>query len=248
MRKIIPIAVLMGIVVGVPALSQGVKTTESIYSTIFSLKNSIEIKNKIIKEKQKEYQKITRKREDITRSLAKNYMELNSILTSEDTEEYSKDIAGLEEDTNRMLRRLKRLADRAKMLREQIEDKQKAISHLKTKISELKKNLPDSKNNITGNWDVVLFPNQIKGEMKLVQRGTIVEGEYELEGGWQGSLQGHIANGKVVLERIDSELGKVGTLVGTLSDDGNSIKGNWENYELSRSPTRGSWTATRITE
>lgn len=246
MKKIVILTIALGIVLSLPGLGQQVKTTKSTYSAIFSLKNSIEIKNKIIEEKQKEYLNLTRKRENISRDLSELYMELNNIYANREPEEYSEDIKELEERTNKLRNRLNRLTERARMLGDQVEDAKKAVAHMKTKIEELKANLPDSENNITGNWDIVMFPNQIKGEIRLIQRGTIVEGEYELEGGWSGSLQGHIANNRVVLERIDSELGKVGTLVGTLSDNGNSIKGNWENYELSRSPTRGSWTATRV--
>ena len=76
--------------------------------------------------------------------------------------------------------------------------------------------------------------------------GAVINGTYELEGGWTGSLQGTLVNRKIFLVRIDSKLGKSMELEGYLSSDGERSRGSWLNYELAGSEgATGQWTAER---
>lgn len=99
---------------------------------------------------------------------------------------------------------------------------------------------------LNGTWDLALLPLEQRGSCVLQQNGTLVSGTYQLEGGWNGSLQGTLVNRKVFLVRIDSKLGKSMELEGYLSSDGKVIRGNWLNYELAgQEGGTGHWSATR---
>jgi hypothetical protein len=102
---------------------------------------------------------------------------------------------------------------------------------------------------LSGTWEIVLMPAGQRGTAALQQAGALVSGTYELEGGWNGSLQGTLVNRKVFLVRIDSKLGKSMELEGYLSSDGKRIRGSWLNYELAGGEgATGQWTAQRQTE
>ncbi len=58
--------------------------------------------------------------------------------------------------------------------------------------------------------------------------GTIVSGEYTLEGGFSGSLRGTLVNDRLRLERVDSRLGFSAIFYGRVARDGSSIAGTWE--------------------
>jgi hypothetical protein len=90
------------------------------------------------------------------------------------------------------------------------------------------------------------MPGVNHGVFTLKQTGTIVQGQYLLDGGWRGSLQGTFIDGKIYLQRIDSKLGRSSELDGYLSSDGTSIRGTWRNYNMTDgAASSGSWTASR---
>jgi hypothetical protein len=99
---------------------------------------------------------------------------------------------------------------------------------------------------LSGTWNLTLMPLEQRGSAILRQEGTLVNGTYQLEGGWSGSLQGTLVNLKVLLHRIDSRLGKSMELEGYLSSDGRVIRGTWLNYELAGGAgATGQWIAER---
>ena len=99
---------------------------------------------------------------------------------------------------------------------------------------------------LSGSWDLVLMPSGQRGSAALQQTGAVVNGTYQLEGGWTGSLQGTLVKRKVFLVRIDSKLGKSMEFEGFLSSDGKRIRGSWLNYELAGGDgATGQWTAQR---
>src|SRR5262249_15343499 len=99
---------------------------------------------------------------------------------------------------------------------------------------------------ISGTWDITYLPANDKAIFTLRQSTAIVEGEYQQEGGYRGSLQGTLINGKLVLHRIDSKLGAVSDLEGQVSSDQKSIKGTWMSRVIGDgTPTNGSWTGKR---
>jgi hypothetical protein len=113
-------------------------------------------------------------------------------------------------------------------------------------MGRLRRTLPSDNESLTGSWDVSYLPSGDKGAFTLRQSGTLLAGEYALEGGWRGSLQGTIVNGKVLLHRIDSKLGHSQDLEGTLSPEGRTIRGTWQNFILSGGqPATGNWVAQK---
>jgi hypothetical protein len=97
---------------------------------------------------------------------------------------------------------------------------------------------------LSGRWRLRVDPGSQEGEMRLTLDGTLVVGQYRLEGGFSGSLRGTLVGSRLRLERIDSRLGYVSIFYGRLGDDGR-ISGTWEASEPTASPTSGSWAAQR---
>jgi hypothetical protein len=90
------------------------------------------------------------------------------------------------------------------------------------------------------------MPSGQRGNFQLNQSGTLVTGTYRLDGGWDGSVQGTLVKRKVYLVRIDSQLGRSMELEGTLSGDGEQIRGSWLRYELAGTEGgSGQWSARK---
>lgn len=103
---------------------------------------------------------------------------------------------------------------------------------------------------LNGTWRLVMESGQ-EGLVYLQQQGTLVSGTYALSGGFTGSLRGTFVSGKVRLERIDSQIGFAAIFYGRLVDRGQNptLQGNWEATQLASGlPSRGSWTARKVTE
>jgi hypothetical protein len=103
---------------------------------------------------------------------------------------------------------------------------------------------------LNGTWRLVVEPGQ-DGFAYLQQQGTLVAGTYALSGGFTGSFRGTFVAGKVRLERIDSQIGFAAILYGRLVGRGEALRlqGNWEATQLASGlPSRGSWTATRVSD
>jgi len=103
---------------------------------------------------------------------------------------------------------------------------------------------------LNGTWRLVVEPGQ-DGFAYLQQQGTLIAGTYALSGGFTGSFRGTFVSGKVRLERIDSQIGFAAIFYGRLVGRGENLRlqGNWEATQLASGlPSRGSWTATRVSE
>jgi hypothetical protein len=127
-----------------------------------------------------------------------------------------------------------------------IEEIQQRVAGLERKEGSLRDSLPKARETLSGSWRVLYMPGVNRGIFVLKQTGTILQGQYQLDGGWKGSLQGTMIDGKIYMQRIDSKLGRSSELEGYLSPDGGSIRGTWRNYNLTDGATAsGSWTASR---
>jgi len=134
-------------------------------------------------------------------------------------------------------------------IRAEIKDAHMRIDLLGERIGRLRKTLPSDNESLTGVWDISYLPSGDKGVYSLRQSGTLLVGEYTLEGGWKGSLQGTFVDGKVLLHRIDSKLGRSSDLEGSLAPDGRTIRGTWQNFILSGGqPSAGQWVARKRQE
>jgi hypothetical protein len=83
----------------------------------------------------------------------------------------------------------------------------------------------------------------------MTLEGTLVSGDFTLEGGYSGSLRGTLIGDRLRIERVDSRLGFSTVYFGRVARDGNSIAGTWESTALGGgAPGSGRWRAVREAE
>ena len=100
---------------------------------------------------------------------------------------------------------------------------------------------------ITGNWSIDFGEDDGKGNVIFRSSATRIGGTYTLDSGRRGTLGGSLIGTRVELELIDSLDGADRKLIGTLSDDGNQLRGSWQTHELaSGRRTQGGWIAQRL--
>ncbi len=138
--------------------------------------------------------------------------------------------------------------DAERLLLERILERERRIGALERRLAELRSR--DERHvvgEVTGTWSLTLMPIDQRGRCRLTQDGTLVRGTYELDGGFSGSLQGTFVNRTLVLQRIDSRLGKSMELRGALAPDAQRMRGTWLNFELAGSVGgSGHWVAERL--
>jgi hypothetical protein len=136
------------------------------------------------------------------------------------------------------------LLDRRHLLAERVVDRRRRVSMLE---GETQAKRPGDL--LNGRWAVLLHPGDQRGVFRLSLQGTIVSGEYTLEGGASGSLRGTLVNERVRLERVDSKLGFNAVFYGRLSADGKEISGTWEATTFGTGEAgAGTWKAAREEE
>lgn len=122
-------------------------------------------------------------------------------------------------------------------------EEQKAI---KDQIDEVRNLVSLKEQILDGKWIILLMPSEQKGELYLTQNGTLVDGEYKLDNGQTGNVQGVFVKGHLVLERIDSQYGRMGKFEAQLMKDQVSLKGTWYSYDIqSGEPLTGSLVMSR---
>jgi len=136
------------------------------------------------------------------------------------------------------------LLDRRRLIADRVVERRRTIAALESDLSGRR-----SVDALTGRWSVLLDPGEQKGTLRLNLDGTIVSGEYTLEGGFSGSLRGTLVNDRLKLERVDSTLGFSAIYYGRLSRDSSTISGTWESTDVSGgAPSSGRWRAVREEE
>lgn len=103
---------------------------------------------------------------------------------------------------------------------------------IKEQIDEIQRFSASKEQVLDGKWLVTLMPSEQKGEIFLTQNGTLVDGEYKFDNGQTGNVQGVFVKGHLVLERIDSQHGRMGKFEGQLMKDQRYIKGSWYSYDI----------------
>ncbi|MCM3878022.1 MAG: hypothetical protein NEA02_16600 [Thermoanaerobaculia bacterium] len=101
---------------------------------------------------------------------------------------------------------------------------------------------------LTGRWEVFVNPGGRRGIYRLSLDGTILSGDYVLDGGFRGSLRGTFVGDRVVLERIDSERGADAKFFGRLMmTPTRRLAGTWEGTQIApvppSGPVAGTWAA-----
>jgi hypothetical protein len=157
---------------------------------------------------------------------------------------------GASEELERQLREaeaaIEVLGQEGRTLRMRIQDRRRRLAALAERADDLIALLPADAESLTGVWDVRFVPTDEHGVFSLYQTGTLLNGEYVLGGGWHGSLQGTVVDGKVFLERIDAVKGHFADLRGQVNTDGDTIRGTWLERDMTDNrPVEGSWIADK---
>lgn len=238
--------VLLSLAPGLGA--QDMKRPEEQLAAIYSLKVQLEIEQRRLDDALQRHSEQARGREEARSRLQRLYGDLDAMI--EGRAEGDADlIKAREGDIQKVEQELAALTEETRRARETIRDAHARIDLLGERIGRLRRTLPSDTESLTGAWDVSYLPSGDKGVFMLRQSGTLLVGEYTLEGGWRGSLQGTFVDGKVLLHRIDSKLGRSSDLEGSLAPDGRTLRGSWQSYILSGGqPTTGSWIARKRPE
>lgn len=101
---------------------------------------------------------------------------------------------------------------------------------------------------VTGRWRTVIDPGGRRGVYRLVLDGTLISGDYVLDGGFRGSLRGTFVGDRVSIQRIDSERGFDATFYGRVQTQARRITGTWEATAIAPAvgPVAGTWSATPV--
>ena len=254
------LVVLAASTLAVPQTPQLVRPEDALVA-LFGLQADVEVERRLLQREEANYDANLHQRLEIRDRLSRTYEDLEALFRQERGEEVpearpdrdrpseAEIRAGAEakEDEARVLERQEAaLRDEARTIRDQIRRLRARISMFNTQMETLRATLPRDRDSVTGIWDVTLMPSGDKGVFALWQTGTIVSGQYVLDGPFRGSLEGTLVNKQLLLRRIDARLGRSMELSGYVSEDGQTVQGTWTNYDLSsgRSPT-GSWTAKK---
>jgi hypothetical protein len=146
-------------------------------------------------------------------------------------------VSDAEQDVRALLEKRRLIADR-------IVDRKRSIALIESDLS-----IKKASDAITGRWTVTIDPGEQRGVFKMTLEGTIVSGEYTLEGDYSGSLRGTLINDRLRIERVDSKLGFTTVYIGRVARDGSSIGGTWEATTFGTGgPGSGRWLAVREEE
>jgi len=249
-RAIVILALLAGVLPRPYEVSraQDLKRPEEQLAAIYSLKVQLEIEQRRLDDALQRYSEQARTREEARGRLARLYDELDAMVQGRSDADAAL-MRDREEEIQRVEQQVEVLTQETRRIRADIKDAHARIDLLGERIGKLRKTLPSDNESLTGAWDVSYLPSGDKGVFSLRQSGTLLVGEYTLEGGWKGSLQGTFVDGKVLLHRIDSKLGRSSDLEGSLAPDGRTIRGTWQSFILSGGqPTSGQWVARKRQE
>jgi len=228
--------------------AQDLKRPEEQLAAIYSLKVQLEIEQRRLDDALQRYNELARTREEARGRLVRLYDDLDGMVQGRSDTDAAL-MRDREEEIQKIEQQVEVLTQETRRIRADIKDAHARIDLLTERIGRLRKTLPSDNESLTGTWDVNYLPSGDKGVFALRQSGTLLVGEYTLEGGWKGSLQGTFVDGKMLLHRIDSKLGRSSDLEGSLAPDGQTIRGTWQSFILSGGqPTAGQWVARKRQE
>ena len=141
------------------------------------------------------------------------------------------------------------LLDRRRLVVERIVERRRNVALLDAEVRGKGRSGAAQQDLLSGRWNVTMDPGEQRGVFRMALDGTIVSGDYTLEGGFSGSLRGTLVGDRLRLERVDSQLGFVGIFYGRLPRDGSSLAGTWESTTFGAGAAgAGRWRATPIKE
>jgi len=157
--------------------------------------------------------------------------------------ERSIDVARAEAEVNELIAL-------GQQLRQGVTGRRTHIEQIEIEVRRLEESAQVQADELTGKWNVNVEPGGLRGTFDLKLEGTLVNGTYQLSGGWKGSLRGTFIGGNVRLERIDAQLGFVATYSGRMAwrEGERRLEGTWEATNLAAGmPVSGNWVGRRDT-
>jgi hypothetical protein len=171
---------------------------------------------------------------------------LKAASPAEDGERSDEEIDQAEAALERQRQELAGLLAKRRLVAARMLDRRRTIDAIQQELASHSHGRADR---LSGRWRVVISPGAQEGVFRMSLDGALVSGDFELEGGYAGSLRGTLVEDRLRVERVDSKLGAIAVYYGRLSQDGTTISGTWELSNLSAgTPTSGRWSATRIRE
>ncbi len=230
------------------APAQDLKRPEEQLAAIYSLRVQLEVEQRRLDDALGRHSENARMQEAAQGRVTRLALELEAMVDGRQDADPDL-IDSREQALETAERALASLFHEGRRLRGEIRDAHVRIGILQDRIQSLRRTLPSDNESLTGVWEVTYLPSGDRGAFTLRQSGTLISGEYSLEGGWKGSLQGTFVDGKVLLHRIDSKLGRSSDLEGRISSDGRTLRGTWTNYVMSGGEANsGSWVARKRAE
>ena len=258
------------------ALAQQLVRAEDAVVALFSLQTELEVDGTMLRRLEHREEENRKERTEARRKVERTYGELDQLFTqyrssrrpaprvprseaepaprgadADDSEEGAAErleaqIDAKEQELLAAERAESVVQDEGRRLRDEMRRMRERMTVLAQRMESLQGSLPTQKDAVTGIWDVSILPGGEKGVFALFQSGTLVTGQYVLDGPFQGSLDGTMIDRKLLLHRIDARLGRSMDLSAFLAPDGQALRGTWENYDLSDGqPRTGSWSARR---
>jgi hypothetical protein len=213
---------------------------------IFALETQIQTENSLVDRVEEQYRANLDERTRYKTRLDRLAADLDTAWAAPEEATDSEALARADDELERLEKAMVLSWDEGRRLRREILTGRSRLAIMRGRLAELSATLPASAESLTGYWDVRLLSGGERGLFFLVQSGAVLSGEYGLEGGYKGSLQGTYVDGQVMLQRIDTRLGRIMDLDGTVAADGKSIRGTWRRHDLSSGrPATGAWSATR---
>ena len=237
-------SLVFGLVTPVPAQPSTAPSSNDV-PTVRAL---MDVEQSLLKMDRERYETLVRQRSEIVERMSRLHSALDAAVREEQAAD-SRRLTQLVDQVQSAEAGREALLAAERAVVERISDRLQRLRLFEEQLEELLARHGRPAGELTGTWDLTLMPTNQSGMCALRQSGAVVNGTYQLEGGWTGSLQGTLINRKVFLVRIDSKLGKSMELEGYLSADGKRIRGNWLNHELAGSEgSTGQWSARRRTD
>ena len=140
--------------------------------------------------------------------------------------------------------------ERRRTLASRIVEKSRRVALLLDEIQRRKGRARPYPDPVSGKWDWTVNPGPRRGTMTLRLEGTIVSGEYVLDGGFRGSLRGTYVGEKLYLQRVDAERGIDANFYGQMTLSPRRLAGSWESTLIAPTigPVAGTWGAAPLPE
>ena len=230
--------VALGSAVGVPAPS---RTGDAVLDTLLV---SLDIEKKQAAEDADEFERTGERLVRADADLASAFGRLARLVR-----EGSADRAALESAADAVEEARARsavLAEKRRALAQSVADHGRRAAALREEITRRREGLRAPADPVTGRWDVAINPGNRHGTLRLALDGTIVSGDYVLDGGFRGSVRGTFVGDRLTLDRIDSERGFDAKFYGRVTvGAARRIAGTWDATAIAptQGPTAGTWSA-----